>query len=184
MTTEKFRNRVFARVALAALAMMAWMPAGALAQAVDPGLWEYKTEMRSMGGNNAMAAQLAQMQEQLRNVPPETRRMMEQQMSAMGLNIGIESGAVTVRNCLSPEEANADPIREGQTVDDCTYTQVQRKGNVWTGRMVCTDPRMTGDFTTTLHNRGHYSTVAHMKGDETGDMEVRVEGRRVAADCR
>ena len=105
----------------------------AQAQTIQPGLWEFKHDMR-MPGRPDVAAQMAQMREQMKNLPPEARKMMEQQMAGHGMGMGADGA---LRLCIGSEDAKQDPIREGRTEGDCTYTQVKRSGNTWTGRLTC-----------------------------------------------
>ena len=154
----------------------------AQAQTIQPGLWELKHDMR-MPGRPDVAAQMAQMREQMKNLPPQARKQMEQQMASMGVGLNPDGA---IRNCVSPEEARQDVIREGDKKDDCTYTKVSRTGNVWRGRMVCTNPPSQGDFTTTLHDRKHYTTEAVITGQDKGRptrMEMKMDARFVSADC-
>ena len=162
---------------LALLALMG-LSLTATAQETDPGLWEIRVQMTSPDGSGPMA----QMQEELKNMPPEMQQMMKQQMASMGMSMdgGMD---MTIQHCVTPEEAQKGPVQEGQTEDGCTYTQVKQKGNTWTGKMVCTDPNMTGDFTNTLHSRRHHTTEAVMTGPEVGKMLLKHEGRWKAADC-
>ena len=149
------------------------------AQAIQPGLWEFKHDMR-MPGQPDMAAQMAQMREQMKNLPPEARKMMEQQMESMGVGMGA-NGAL--RLCISPEDAKQEPVREGHTEGDCTYTQVKRSGSTWSGRLTCKEPPSQGDFTTTLHSAAHFTTKAALTSKEHGRIDMSTEARRLSADC-
>lgn len=154
----------------------------AQAQTIDPGLWELKNDVR-MPDRPEFAAQMAQMREQMKNLPPEARKMMEQQMAGMGVALG---GDGAIRRCVSPEEAKSDVIREGYTEDNCTYTQVSRSGNVWRGTLMCTNPQSQGEFMVTLHDSRHYTMEARMTGQDEGRptrMEMTVDARFVSADC-
>ena len=149
------------------------------AQTIQPGLWEFKHDMK-MPGQPDMAAQMAQMREQMKNLPPEARKMMEQQMAGHGMGMGADGA---LRLCISPEDAKADPVREGLTEGDCTFTQVKRSGNTWTGRLVCKEPPSQGDFTTTLHSASHFSTKAVLTSRQHGRMDMSTDARRLSADC-
>lgn len=155
---------------------LAWT---AHAQDILPGLWEIKSQMRMADGRD-LTKELAAAREQLKSLPPEVRKTMEQQMAGAGVAFG-EGG--TIRTCLTPEEVRSDVIREGQKEGDCTYTRVSRSGNTWRGRVSCTDPRAEGEFTTTLHSPTHYSTRSVLTSKEDGRTEVDIDARRVSADC-
>lgn len=149
------------------------------AQNVQPGLWEIKHDMR-MPGQPDITTQMAQLREQLKALPPEARKMMEQQMGSMGIGLG---GDASLRICLTPEDIKDDVIREGHTEGDCTFTKVSRSGNTWRGKMVCTEPAGQGDFTTTLHSPTHYTTEAIITSAEHGRVEMKTDARRISADC-
>ena len=151
----------------------------AQAQTIQPGLWEFKHDMR-MPGRPDVAAQMAQMREQMKNLPPEARKMMEQQMAGHGMGMGADGA---LRLCIGSEDAKQDPIREGRTEGDCTYTQVKRSGNTWTGRLTCKEPLSQGDFTTTLHSATHFTTQAALTSKEHGRIDMNTEARRLSADC-
>lgn len=169
-------SRLFRVLSVAALSFGA---AGMVqAQSVTPGLWEFKQDIQ-IPGMPDMQAQLAQMQEQLKSMPPEMRAMLEQQMAGAGVALG-QNGAM--RLCISPEEAAADPIYEGRQEGDCTYTNVKKRGNTWSGHVVCTEPPGKGDFKTTLHSPQHFTTEASLDGED-GRIDFRVDARRVGADC-
>ena len=151
----------------------------AQAQTIQPGLWEFKHDMR-MPGRPDMAAQMAQMREQMKSLPPEARKMMEQQLAGHGVGMGADGA---LRLCIGPEDAKQDPIREGHTEGDCTYTHVKRSGNTWTGRLTCKEPPSQGDFTTTLHSATHFTTKAALTSKEHGRIDMNTEARRLSADC-
>ena len=155
------------------------LPHGAMAQSIDPGLWEMRSTM-DMADQPGMAAQLQEMQEALKNLSPEERKMMEQQMGGQGVGIG-PGGAVRI--CISAQDAQDGLIREGKQENDCTFTQVSHSGKVWKGRVRCTEPPSQGDFTTTWHSSSHYSTQMVMKSKEYGTVKMQSEARRLGADC-
>lgn len=146
------------------------------AQSVEPGLWEVQHDMQIPGQPN-LVEQMQQLQEQMELLPPEVLRMMEQQT---GLNI-MPGGAI--RLCISPEEARANLIHEGQQEGDCTFTKVEHQGNIWKGQMECTEPPSRGNFTTTLHSSTHYSTEATLTSQEHGQINVKTQARHISGDC-
>lgn len=160
------------------IALAAMAGAGAIgtahAQTVEPGLWEIKSTM-DMPNMGNMAEQ---MRKHVAQLPPEARKMAEQRMASMGMGIGQDGG---MRVCFGPEQAR-QPIKEGQKEGNCTYTQVSAVGNTWRGRMVCTDPKSEGTFTTTMHSQHHFTTMAVLK-DERGETKMTSDARRISADC-
>ena len=100
-----------------------------------------------------------------------------------GLEVTGRRADGALRLCIGPEDAKQDPIREGRTEGDCTYTQVKRSGNTWTGRLTCKEPPSQGDFTTTLHSATHFTTKAALTSKEHGRIDMNTEARRLSADC-
>lgn len=164
---------------LAAALTLLGLVGAAQAQRIEPGLWEYQTDLRQPGKPD-LAAQMAQMRDQMKHLPPEARRMLEQQMASAGVGLG-KDGAF--RNCMAPEDVREDVIREGHREGDCTYSRVSRSGNTWRGQIACTDAAARGEFTTTVHSSTHYTTEAVLTGKDTGRTEMKVQARRVSADC-
>ena len=160
----------------AVLTMLATFAAHA--QEVRPGLWEFKTDM-NMPGQPDIAAQMAQMREQMASLPPEARAMFEQQMAGMGVGIG-DGGAIRI--CITPEEALADQIYEGREEDGCTYTDVKRRGNTWSGTLTCIDPPGRGSFETTIHDPKHFTARNHLETTD-GRIETSTESRWLSDDC-
>ena len=95
--------------------------------------------------------------------------------------MGLGDGGA-VRLCISPEDAQAGPVREGKVEGQCTYTKVSHVGNTWRGVLVCKEPPSQGEFTTTLHSPERFTSQAVLTGKE-GRMEMRSEGRRLSGDC-
>ena len=66
--------------------------------------------MKTQGGQ--MENAMAQMQQQLANMPPEQRKMVEQMMAKQGLGMGNKANSVKV--CISKEQAERAEERERQ----------------------------------------------------------------------
>ncbi len=145
---------------------------------IKPGLWEFKSKM-DMPGMPDMSAQMAQMQEQMKNLPPETRAMMEKQMAAQGVAMG-SGGALQV--CITPEDAKGTRVFSGKTEGDCTYTNVVNSGDRIKGTITCTKPKASGTFEALIDSPTHFTSKVNMKSDE-GSMKVDTDSRWLAADC-
>ncbi|MDO9600542.1 MAG: DUF3617 domain-containing protein [Azoarcus sp.] len=146
---------------------------------VRPGLWEFRSTRMNIAGLPDMSAQMAQMQQHMKNLPPDMRRMMEEQMAARGVSLG-KDGAV--RTCITPEQAKQDNIYSGKTEDSCTLSDVVKTGNTVKGRMNCTQPQASGSFEATIDGPERFTTRVDMKSAQ-GDMQMETEGRWVAAQC-
>ncbi|WP_374364314.1 DUF3617 domain-containing protein [Piscinibacter sp.] len=184
MRTPPFLSSFSAPAPLLALPLVVLLALGSSAQAqtLQPGLWEFQHQNQSaqQPGGNAMAERMAQMREQLKNMPPESRKMLEQQMAAQGVALDGSGG---LRVCITPEQAQQAPIREGQREGRCTYSQVSHSGNTWKGHIRCQEPASEGDFTTTLYSPEHFATEAVVTSKEHGRMAMKTEGRRLGSDC-
>ena len=171
--TPRRRAAVFA-LALASLPLSA--------HAVDnirPGLWEFRSTHLSMGGLPDMSAQMGQLQQQLKNLPADTRRMIEQQMTQRGVSLGRDG---TVRSCITPEQARHDNIFSGKVEGNCTLSQVVKTANTVSGRLHCTDPNASGDFHARIDSPERFISRVDMKSAR-GDLEIETDARWVSAQC-
>lgn len=167
------RQQKNSMLAIAALALL--LTGTAQASSIEPGLWEIQSDIQ-VPGRPDISQMMQQAREQMKNLPPETRKMMEQQM---GAGPGPDGA---IRLCITPEETRGSLISEGKQQGECTFTKVSQSGNVWKGRMTCKNPPAQGEFTTTLHSSSHYSTVAIMTSKE-GRMDMKSDARRISGDC-
>ena len=153
--------------------------AAATAQATDirPGLWEFRSTRMSAAGMPDMSAQMAEMQKQMKNLPPETQRMLQQQMAARGVQLG-KDGAV--RSCITPEQARQDSVYAGRSDGNCTLASITKSGNQVRGRLNCSQPRGSADFETTLDGPERMSTRVTMHSAQ-GDIQMDSDARWIAA---
>ena len=153
----------------------------AVAHAADirPGLWEFRSTRMNVAGLPDMSSQMAQMQQHLKNLPPDTRRMLEQQMASRGVSLGNDG---TVRSCITPEQAKQDNIYSGKTEGNCTLGNVAKTGSSVTGRLTCTQPQGSGDFEAMIDSPQRFTTRVNMKPAH-GDMRMDTEARWVGSDC-
>jgi len=155
--------------------------ASTIGQAADlrPGLWEFRSTRMSLAGLPDMSAQMAEMQKQLKNLPPETQRMLQQQMASRGVHMGKDG---SVRSCITPEQAKQDNIYSGRTDGGCTLVSVAKTGNTVRGRLNCTQPQGTADFETTIDGPEHFTTQVKMRSTQ-GDMQADTDARWLSAQC-
>ena len=174
------RDQVAPFTALAALSLAGLLlapPALAAGPSIEPGLWEVQSDMQSPD-RPELAAQMAKAREQMKNMPPEVRKMMEQQLSKSG--VGLTKNGI--RMCVSPEQARGDRPPKTEENPHCTHSQAQLSGNTWRGEFVCTQPPGKGSFETVVHDRKHYTTQGTMQTQQ-GTIKTRNEARWVQADC-
>lgn len=146
---------------------------------IRPGVWEFRSTRMNVAGLPDMSSQMAQMQQHLKNLPPDARRMVEQQMASRGVSLGNDG---TVRSCITPEQAKQDNIYSGKTEGNCTLGNVVKTGSAVTGRLNCTQPQGSGDFEARVDSPERFTTRVNMKSAH-GDMQMETEARWVGSDC-
>ena len=155
--------------------------AAATTQAADirPGLWEFRSTRMNVAGLPDLSPQMAQLQQHLKNLPPDARRMVEQQMAARGVTLGNDG---TVRSCITPEQAKQDNIYSGKTEGNCMLADVVKGRGTVRGRLSCSQPQGSGDFEATIVSPERFTTRVNMKS-ERGDMQMETEARWVGERC-
>lgn len=159
----------------------------AVAQDIEPGLWEMQIEMQSSmlgGAGGAAPAEMAAMLQRLENAPPEARAMLER-LGISGMGVGGDGGMkMKVKTCVTPEDIKGGLFEDGKQEGDCTYSNVSQKGNTWQGNITCKGgTNGTGNFVGTLHSRDHYSLEGTMNSAEAGKARMKVDSKRLGADC-
>ena len=155
------------------------MTAAGYAADVRPGLWEFRSTRMNIGGLPDVSPQMAQMQQHLNSLPPDMRRMVEQQMAARGVTLGNDGA---VRSCITPEQATQDSIYSGKSDGNCTLGRVVKTGNTVSGSLTCTEPEATGDFEARVDGPEHFTTRVNMKSPRT-DIQIETDARWVSARC-
>ena len=169
----------FRRSAALVLALASLPLSAHAVQNIRPGLWEFRSTHLSLGGLPDMSSQMAQLQQQLKNLTPDTRRMIEQQMTQRGVSLGQDGSA---RSCITPEQARQDNIFSGKVEGNCTLSDVVKAGNTVTGRLSCTGPDASGQFRAQIDSPERFTTRVTMRSTR-GDLDVETAGRWLAADC-
>lgn len=152
---------------------------GAQAADVRPGLWEFRSTRMNLAGLPDLSSQMAQMQQHLKNLPPDTRRMLEQQMAARGVSLGNDGA---VRSCITAEQARQDNIYSGKTEGNCTLVNVVKGQGTVRGALNCTQPKGSGEFEARIDSPERFTTRVNMRS-ERGDMQMETEARWVGDDC-
>lgn len=98
---------------------------------IKPGLWQVQTE-RIVDGQKA---QMPDMSERLKNMPPEARKQIEAMMKERGIDIG---GGGDMRICLSRD--SLDPGQWQRHQGTCTTDYSTRIGSTWKWRTTCREP--------------------------------------------
>ncbi|ODU07891.1 MAG: hypothetical protein ABS84_15250 [Rubrivivax sp. SCN 71-131] len=167
---------------------LAWIGAAALlpahAQRIAPGLWEMKMNMASPDGK--LQQQMAAMQKELAQLPPEQRKMMEEMMARQGVGIDAAKGMHAARICISKEQAERDEL-PADPDGRCKYERMQRSGSMMRFAFTCSDPQSRGEGEIKLQGDKAYSS--RMTTETTGPqgrterMEINQQARWLSADC-
>jgi hypothetical protein len=153
------------------------------AQTLKPGLWEIQQKMQTSSGD--MEKNMSQMREQMANMSPEQRKMMEDMMARQGVRMGTGSGGgMNVKVCMTKEmvEKNEVPAQRG----DCKTTQQSRTGNTMKMAFVCTKPPSSGEGQVTFTSPESYTMkmVVNSQADgKTEKVNMDGTGKWLGADC-
>jgi hypothetical protein len=159
----------------------------AQAQKLTPGLWENTMLMKAV--NSEMAAQMAMMQAELAKMPPEKRQMMESMMAQRGVSMGPAGGSgtpgISVRTCLSKEQAERGEPPEDDK-QQCKRETFTRTGSTIKFKVVCSNPPSTGEGEFTMTSDKAYSGKITMSSQVNGNptsMEMQQTGKWLGSDC-
>jgi len=155
----------------------------ASAQSLKPGLWELTNRVAS-GSPETMAA-MAAAQQQMANMPPEQRKMMEQMMAKHGVSMNLaEGGGVKLTYCLTKEMAEKQELPSGQP-GQCTSTRTPVPGGMNVS-FNCTKPPSSGSGQVIFNGNTGYTmrmNVNSSSGGKPQQMTVEGSGRWLSADC-
>lgn len=168
---------------IAAAAGLVAFASFASAQSLKPGLWE-STHKSEFGAGGEMQQRMAQAQQQMANMPPEQRKMMEEMMARRGMSMNAGGSGMTVKYCLTKEQAERRDVPTGR--GDCKTTKQQLSGGTMHFAFTCTNPPSSGEGEVTFSSPEAY----HMKMATTSTVQGRPEkmameasGRWLGADC-
>lgn len=150
----------------------------ALASAVDiqPGLWEISSNNMQVGGRAVPG--MEQMLEQMKNLPPEQRQMMEQMMAQQGVQLGDKG----VRICMSEAQIKAQQIPMQDPESGCSNEVIERSAELWKFRFSCPKGQGQGEGETRfVSDKEFTSTVNGTFDGQSSSMQS--HARWVAADC-
>lgn len=169
-----------ARLLTPALLMLAAY-GSALAQNRPPikaGLWEVK-QTREMNGQK-----MPDVSEHFKNMPPEARKRMEQQMRQRGMEMG---GSSAMKVCLSEESLSRDDWTSAGGEHGCKTEILSRGANVWKWRSACGgQPPSVAEGETRFQGDTVYTTVVDMTTQQQGQqqkMHMEMQGKWLGADC-
>ena len=173
--------RTAARLVCSSLVLLG--ATSAFAQSTKPGLWEIEARM---GGNPQMDQARAQMQQQMANMSPAQRKMMEDMLAQQGVNLSADKGGgMAVKVCITPEMAARQELPT-QTEGDCKSQITSRTATTMKLSFTCSNPPSSGEGTYTFRGDTGYDMAMRVKTLHEGKpMNTTMEGtgRWVSADC-
>ena len=166
-------DKLLAAAAVLALAL----PAGA--QTMKPGLWEMNNKVS--GGQ--MDPALAEMQQQLAQMPPEQRKQMEAMMAQRGVKMAdAPGGGMAVQMCMTREmvERSEVPLDKG-----CTMTRNERSAGKVRFAYTCSNPPSSGEGEASFTPESYASraTIRTVVDGKPETMTMEGKGRWLKADC-
>ena len=165
---------------LIAATLLAAAPLAAGAQSLKPGLWE----IHHKSDNPQMAGGMAEMRQQMAQMPPEQRKQMEAMLAQQGVKMAPGAGGATAMQvCLTKEmvERNDIPMQDG-----CRVTQQQRSGSTMKMAYACTNPPSSGEGQVTFNGPESYTsrmTVRSMAQGRTDTPTMESDGKWLKSDC-
>lgn len=150
------------------------LPALASAQEIQPGLWEISSKHLQADGQEAPGMQ--QMLEQMKDLPPEQRQMMEQMLAQQGVQLGDKG----VRICMSAAQIQAQQIPLQDPDSGCSNEITERSADLWKFRFTCPDGQGEGE--TRFLSAKEFTT--QVKGTYDGKpSSMQSHATWIAADC-
>ena len=150
------------------------LPALATAQAIQPGLWEISSSNMQVGGQALPGMET--MLEQMKNLPPEQRQMMERMLAEQGVQLGDKG----VRVCMSEAQIKAEDIPLQDPKSGCSHEITERSAERWKFRFSCPDGQGEGE-THFVSDREFTTQVNGTYGGQSSSMQS--HARWGSADC-
>lgn len=150
------------------------LPALATAQDIQPGLWEISSSNMQVDGQ--ALPDMQQMLEQMKNLPPEQRQIMEEMMAQQGVQLGDQG----VRVCMSEAQIKAQDIPLQDPKSGCSHEITERSAELWKFRFSCPDGQGEGE-TRFLSDKAFTTQVQGTYGGRNSSMQS--HARWIATDC-
>ena len=139
--------------------------AGGAEAGIREGQWSMTTTIRMEGMDDETTAAMQEME----NMSPEDKAMMEGMMGGMGMQMGRAGGGMgmTTKQCLTNDNPVPDPDQE----DNCTETHSQN-GNTVSFEVTCAKSHSTGQVTYRNDSMNGTITSTDTKTKETVTIDV------------
>lgn len=155
----------------------------AAAQTLKPGLWQITQHTQ---GSGDMAKAMSDMHQQMANLPPEQRKLVQDSMARQGVQMGpaAAGGGMTVKVCMTPDmvQRNQVPMQRG----DCSSTAQARSGPTMKVAFACSKPPAKGEGEVTFESPEAYRskiTVTTQVEGKPQQVTMNSSGKWLAADC-
>lgn len=161
--------------ACAVASVLVAAPASALE--MRPGLWEMSSDDIQVDGNKMPG--MAEMVEQMKALPAEQRKMMEDMLAEQG----VQLGAGGIRMCLSAEQVKSREL-PFQDEPGCSQKVTEQTDDLWRFSFECPDAKGTGE-TRLISDREVASVIdsQYRTGDQEGSSRIQSQGRWLSDDC-
>ena len=148
-------------------------------QAVDllPGLWEFSSDDIEVNGMQMPGVE--EMVEQMKNLPPDQKGMMEEMLAAQGVQLGANG----MRICLSEAQVKSRKL-PFQDEPGCSQKITEQTDSLWAFTFQCPDAKGQGE-TRLISEREVASVIEsdYRVGTEQGSSRMQSRGRWLSADC-
>jgi hypothetical protein len=162
--------------ALTLVSLAVALPASA--QSMRPGLWEITNQMSSADAK--FQEQMAMMQKQMANMPPEQRKMIEDMVAKRGGAMPvIDKDGMHMKACITKEMVAQNEIPV-QHHGNCTHTRSPIVGGSMKFSFVCTSPESSGQGTATFSS----DTAYDMKVDVTSKVQGQSRQTSLASNAK
>lgn len=147
---------------------------------IKPGLWQ----MQMQHDDPELAASMREMEQEMKNMPPEQRRQMEAMLKQHGVGLGSPG---TVKTCLTKEDLARNDWQSPQHQGNCRTTSSTRTGNTWKFHTSCPAPDATEiDGEVTFVSPDRYTMKSAVTTTEDGQKKTRrmtATSTWLGADC-
>lgn len=142
-----------------------------------PGLWEFSSDDIEVNGMQMPG--VAEMIEQMKNLPPDQKKMMAEMLAAQG----VELGASGMRICLSEAQVNSRKL-PFQDEPGCSQEITEQTDSRWTFTFQCPDAKGKGE-TRLISEREVASLIEsdYRVGTQQGSSRMQSRGKWLSADC-